>query len=156
MLNEGNFEEFLVGYEIIDEMTPNLEGSELNPEQVNEIKEMLNQVRVFREAFNANGWDLNNYKISIPLFFILSDLIAKFDDSVKIAIRVHRNLENLIDGNSQGIHPHIRALRKDLLANQMHIAKNTIAHNANQVIDLLFNVINFLQREDEILQRNVY
>ena len=152
MLNEGNFEEFIVCYPVIDDMVPELQGSNLSRDQMKKIIDMLKHVRIFREAFEINGWNFENTRMSIPLFFILSDLCASYDDSVNYARRIHDNLENLIEGNSSGLHPHIRNLRKDLLGHHMEIAKNTIARNANKIIDLFHDIVNYLHREFDRFQ----
>ena len=152
MINEGNFEEFIICYPVIDDLVPELQGSNLSREQMTKIINMLKHVRIFREAFETNGWNFDDIRMSIPIFFILSDLCASYDDSVNYAKRIHENIENLIEGNSPGLHPHIRTLRIDLLGHHMDIAKNTIARNANKIIDLFHDIVNYLYRESERFQ----
>ena len=145
-----NIQKFYLGHEITDAIQKDISGTTLDGDHTLILAEMFESVDPFREAFEANGWQLQSMRISLPFFFVLCDLIFLYDEQIN---KLHRVTDQLIHMSKHSTAAQITtenwSLRWLMLSNQYDANKEEVLRISNAIVDLIGDIINGQPIADE-------
>ena len=147
-MTSDNVTEYFLAYELFDSMILELQGTELSENQVLKVSNMLQSVQTFQDGFIWNDWSLAGKRISIPLFFILCDLVATYDEQVMKMVRIVDSTKAIMDGALVGMSPHAINIRYNALLMQTVRTRDSIIALTNEILNFIHELLTFFQDDD--------
>ena len=144
-MNEANVRSYFLGVERFDCLILELSGSKLSEAQISKIAGYFEEVQIFRDAFEANDWTWRGKTLSIPLYFILCDLISSYDMNVSAMIRLLDNVHECRVNRLRSMNPKVQKIRFESLKIQHENRTNGIIRKANDIICFLRDLFTVFQ-----------
>lgn len=142
-MNETNIASYFLVHEVFDNLVMQLNGLVLSQTQISIMLQRFNDVQTFRDAFALNNWSFENFTMSVPAFFVITDLVFGYDAQVRNILRIADNMKDLKNGVVSGLTQRQKDLRWEILGRQLTRTRNGLIHSTNELITVIFDILHY-------------